>query len=132
MTYFIFTSIDYNEMRIGGRKIILFILSISHLIIVKIFESSFKKRNINVNNLLGYRTPNSMKSTKNWNIAQISFIKHCKKLGIIFTVIGIFWSPIDLVFQKNVISLILQCLVCLLLFLLIIFFTEKDIKNLEK
>lgn len=73
-----------------------------------------------------------MKSTKNWNIAQKSFIKHCKKLGIIFTVIGIFWSPIDLVFQKNVISLILQCLVCLLLFLLIIFFTEKDIKNLEK
>ncbi|PTI62679.1 hypothetical protein BU057_13945 [Staphylococcus succinus] len=102
------------------------------MMISTIYEKHHKLLNEHRNLLLGYRTPRALKNEQNWCVAQNEFIKYSKLFNRYFIYVGTIWLIIDLIVKLKAMSMILQFVSLILLILLIIIFTEKNIKAFEE
>lgn len=112
--------------------IILFIVVLLNMIVCRIYEKHHNTLDEHRNLVLGYRTPRALKNEQNWCVAQGEFIKYSKLFNRCFMCVGTIWLMIDLIVNLKAMSVTLQSISLILLILLIIFFTEKNIKAFEK
>ena len=79
-----------------------------------------------INDLYGYRTQNSMKNIECWNFAQGYSARLLILLGVIFSIIAIIGLFVNL---RKSISLIITMFLMLFFCGIIVFITEKKIKE---